>query len=366
MVFFLKLCGDVPEPGHCIVEELLIAFAEVAWCAVIAVDDDPVLEAAAPAHIKVPADEAFVVDLAFFRGEGAFDLVMGEFFDGRFEYVAEPPRIIDEEVAAEGVAVVLDDDIIVALGHEGADRVPSGDAVGQDAVEHPDRQFRRAKVDPAVEYSAHKVTELLRRYAEIGDLARSRVVFDAGNELEILDAKVHEEVEDIIGSDDIVLAYQHENIELDVMFFAFFDRGHHPVERPLAGVVEAIVIVVFFRSVEAYADEEFVFVQKTAPLIVIEEYAVGLEGIGDDLAVGAVLPLKLDDFFVEVQPHQSRLAALPGKAAAGQVELEVAGDHSLCNLVAHSVGTAAKDARLAGIKAVLAVDIAIGPGRFYQ
>ncbi len=366
MVFFLKLCGDVPESGHCIVEELLIAFAEVARCAVIAVDDDAVLEASAPAHIQVPADEAFIVNLAFLRGECAFDLVLGEFLDRCFEYVAEPPRIIDEEVAAEGVAVVLDDDIIVALGHEGADRVPSGNAVGQDAVEHPDRQLRRAKVDPAVEYPAHKITELLRRYAEIGDLSGSRVVFDAGDELEILDAKVHKEIKNIIRSDDIVLAYQHENIEFNVMLFAFFDRGHHPVERSFAGVVEAIVIVVLFRPVEAYTDEEFVFVQKAAPLIVIEENGVGLESVGHDLAVGAVLPLKLDDFFVEVQPHQSRLASLPGEAAAGQTELEVAGDHGLCDLVAHSVGTATKDARLAGIKAVLAVDIAIGPGRFYQ
>ncbi len=70
---------------------------------------DPVFHAAAAADIEVVADEAFVAEPFLGPCEGAFLLVGGEFFQGRFENVAQPPLGLDEELTAKSIARVFDD-----------------------------------------------------------------------------------------------------------------------------------------------------------------------------------------------------------------------------------------------------------------
>ena len=56
--------------------------------------------------------------------------------------------------------------------------------------------------------------------------------------------------------------------------------------------------------------------EECAP-IVIYKRAVGLEGVADGHARRAVLLLKGHGLAEEIQPHEGRLAALPGKGHLG-------------------------------------------------
>ena len=91
-----------------------------------------VFHAATAAHIEVAAEQALVAEIELCAGEGAFLLAGGDLVDGCFEYAAESPFRIDEEVTGEAVTVVFDDDVLAALSAEGADSVVAGEAEVQD------------------------------------------------------------------------------------------------------------------------------------------------------------------------------------------------------------------------------------------
>lgn len=65
------------------------------------------------------------------------------------------------------------------------------------------------------------------------------------------------------------------------------------------------------RSVDAQADEKLLRLQEFAPFVV-EQRAVGLDGIVDAFAAG-MLPLQLDDLAEELHPEQRRFPALPSE-----------------------------------------------------
>ncbi len=102
----------------------------------------------------------------------------------------------------------------------------------------------------------------------------------------------------------------------------------------------------FLRAVEADAGQEMMFGQECAPVLVQQD-AVGLQGIGDELTVCAVLFLKIDDLFIKIQSHQGRLPALPGKTAIRQTQPEIAFDQMLQDLSAHAVRFGAEQLGLA-------------------
>jgi len=78
---------------------------------------------------------------------------------------------------------------------------------------------------------------------------------------------------------------QRERVEVDLVLPAAIDGPHHAVPGAVAAQVEAIVIVQFFRPVDADADEELVLMQKPAPVSIVQEQRVGLERVAHLLAV---------------------------------------------------------------------------------
>ncbi len=105
------------------VEESLVGFAEVALAVPVAGVrcGGSVFHTAAPADGKAAADEALVTELLLSAGEPALFVGGGEFFYWRFEDAAKLEFRVDEKIAAEGIAGVLDDDVGAALLVEGAD-----------------------------------------------------------------------------------------------------------------------------------------------------------------------------------------------------------------------------------------------------
>jgi hypothetical protein len=243
--------------------------------------------------------------------------------------------------------------------------MPAENAVRKYAVEKTYADLSRAVLVPAIEYTAKKICILLRRNTKIGNLSSFRIGLDAGDELQKIKFQIDEKIEYLVRLGHILIVDQCEDIKLDVIVFAPLDRCHDPIPGALALIVKPVVVVEFLWSIETYAYEKFVFVKKLAPFIVKQD-AVGLQGVGDDLAVFAVFLLELDELFVKIKPHQRRFAPLPCESRFRHIKRNIAADEFVQHFVAHTMTALAENICLAGIKAVLALDVAIRARRFYQ
>jgi len=118
--------------------------------------------------------------------------------------------------------------------------------------------------------------------------------------------------------------------------------------------------------VDADTDEKVVLAKKLAPFVV-EQSAVGLQGVFKGHARPAVFVLKLDGAPVEIDAHEGWFSALPGNgyrvAAMGRDEL---GDVSFQNLIAHAKATSGIELVLFEIKTIRAIQVAGRSGRFDQ
>jgi hypothetical protein len=93
-------------------------------------------------------------------------------------------------------------------------------------------------------------------------------------------------------------------------------------------------------TVQAEADQEAVFVKELAPLL-IDQRPVRLQRVVDAHAGLAVLLLIGDRLPEEVQPHQRRLAALPGESDLGHaLRLDVLARVVLQQVVGHAKAAA--------------------------
>jgi len=112
------------------IEEMLVGLAEVTLPAIVFfIERRPVLHTAAPADGQMSADEAFVAEVSLGSCKSSLFTARGEFFYRRLENIAQPPLRLDEKIAAEGVACMLDHDILAALPVERAYRVPARDII---------------------------------------------------------------------------------------------------------------------------------------------------------------------------------------------------------------------------------------------
>ena len=85
----LYRCGKLDEPGDRVIEELLIAFAEIAFlCALAIIPAGSVFHTTTPADVQVSANEALGAECFLVSREGAFSLIAGELLNGRLKDVA--------------------------------------------------------------------------------------------------------------------------------------------------------------------------------------------------------------------------------------------------------------------------------------
>ncbi len=118
-VFYLV--GDLLEAGQCVVEELFVAVAEVAFIGgLVRVEPGSVFYAAAATIVQIATHEAFIADVLFVAGECSFDFALGKFGQWGLADVSQSPFGFDEKFAAVGVAGVFDNDEACALFAEGA------------------------------------------------------------------------------------------------------------------------------------------------------------------------------------------------------------------------------------------------------
>ena len=157
-----------------------------------------------------------------------------------------------------------------------------------------------------------------------------------------------------------------QDVEVDLVLAQVPPAAHHQVEGALAAAVDAVGVVQLARAVDAQADQEVVLLEERAP-VVVEQQAVGLEGVLHGLAGPAVLLDQFDGAPEEVELHQRRLAALPGDGDLRRaVRLQQLADVGLERGLGHAVLVVRVQRFLGQEEAVGAIDVAGRPARLRQ
>ena len=135
--------------------------------------------------------------------------------------------------------------------------------------------------------------------------------FDDRNQLDVLRVQfIAEEAIDLERMVRIGGVDRAEDIDVDLVLAQAVPAAHHVVEAALVPLVDAVGIVQMPRTVDADADEVVVLLEECRPFVV-DQRAVGLNGVQHALMRLAVLVRQLDGAAKEVQAAQHRLAALP-------------------------------------------------------
>ena len=121
------------------------------------------------------------------------------------------------------------------------------------------------------------------------------------------------------------------------------------------------------RPVNAEANQEVVLLEKGGPAI-IDFGAIGLDSVQDGLPGLFVLFGILHREFKEFKAHQGRLTALPGHGnfRPPAVAFQQLPDVGFQQFIVHPETTAGIERSFGQKKAILAVEVADGPGWFGQ
>jgi len=336
------------KPRHSILKKAFIRFAEITFSSeIIPVEGSSILHTAATTYCKIPADQAFAAQISFGSCKRPLLIAGSQFFNWRLEDVTQLPPRLNKKITTEGVAGMLNDNVLAALSVERTNRVFARQVKRKDRIKVADAQpllpqgqacpragGDRPIIIPAVEYSAPELAKLLRRNREVRNFARSRIKFHAGDKLKIPNAVFYEKIKQLIRVVGGFIIQQGERVELHLMFFTSFDGWHDLVKGAMASVVEAIAIVQFFWAVDTNADKKVIIVKELAPIIV-EQNCVGLQRVAHFLPGSAVFFLEFHHPLIEVKAHQSRLTALPGKPGYRKTQLHIIFDQFFKDLIAH-------------------------------
>ena len=298
---------------------------------------------------------------------------------------------LDEVVAGVEVAVVLQRRAVAAGGGVDAQEVTAEMGLEGDVEElHVDPPH--VAPDPLLEDVDQELPVLRAAHGTSGDEAAGLRVqgalpaagpvapslvggvegllggaLDDGDELDPLGPElVAEEAVDLPAALLVRGVDRAEDVEGHVVGAQVAPALHDPVEGALAAPVEPVGVVQLARPVHAQAHQEVVLLEEGAP-VVVEQDPVGLEGLLHDLSRPAVLLDQLDGAGEEGEPHERRLAPLPGHRHLGcPVGLEQLADVGLEGGLGHPLLVAGVQRILGQEEAVGAVDVAGGPARLGQ
>ena len=149
-----------------------------------------------------------------------------------------------------------------------------------------------------------------------------------------------------------------QDVEVDLVTAQRLPALHHQIEGALAATVQPVGVVQLARAIHTQADQKVVLLEEAAP-VVVQQQAVGLEGVLDRLPGPAVLLDQLDRMLKEFEFHQRRLAALPGHRDFGHaVRFEQLADVGLERGRRHPALVVRVERFLGQEEAVGAIDIA--------
>ena len=112
----VNIGGYLRKLRQCIIEEELVAFAEIAFFTeIVFVKWSPVFHAAAATDCKVPAYKAFITNILFGPGKGPLNAACGQLFYRCIKNVTQLPSRLNKKIAAESIAIMFDNNVLTAL-----------------------------------------------------------------------------------------------------------------------------------------------------------------------------------------------------------------------------------------------------------
>ena len=185
-----------------------------------------------------------------------------------------------------------------------------------------------------------------------------------GDELDELDPQViAQEAVDFQRMIGVGMVDRHQGVELDSVLFQSVQAPDHTIEGGLAALVVAVGVVQRGRTVDAEAYQKVVLPKERGPFIV-DQRAVGLDGVLNGHPGSEVFSLVCDRPAKEIQAHQRGLAALPGHDHLRYlVSFDELADIALQHLVRHAEAAARVEHLLGKEEAVVAVKVAGRAGR---
>jgi hypothetical protein len=142
-----------------------------------------VLHTAATTKSQVSTDETSIAEILLGPGKLPFFTAGGQLLYRRLKNVTQPPPRLDKKITAEGIAVMLDYNVLTASPVECADGVPACNVIRQQRIKIANAQIPRPIFVPAVKYPAQKLAILLRRKRELQTRARRSVYLHTRNKL---------------------------------------------------------------------------------------------------------------------------------------------------------------------------------------
>ena len=229
------------------------------------------------------------------------------------QQVADFPLPGYEKVAGIAVRVVLDDEIAGAgllITARGLDAV---DQIQKQIFKKPYGNIIEVFFEPFVEQLDIEFARFLCAYGKRHQFTRLQVRFKTMDELKKFKTFAQEIIIQFQGRLDVSVGEQAQDIERDFVLPHQPDAPHDAVKAAVPGVVFPVKIVNLRRAVQTDADQKVFFAEKLAPCGV-EQQAVGLQGIFNDLSVPGVFFLKGHDIPEEIDSHQERFTPLPAEA----------------------------------------------------
>lgn len=240
-------------------------------------------------------------------------------------HVAESSLFLHEEIARVDIAIVLDDQILVAvLGHVA---IMGGltQKSTQQRIEKPDGNPAHMGWIPLVE-------DFTQEFAPLGPVDRERkegtvsVKLDTGDVLLEKTSLVQEVLIDLPGFGNIHPVNQHQHIEGHPGRTKKVDALPNFTVRTCSISVPAISVMDGLGTIHTDAHKKSVAVKEHGKLP-IKECGIGLNAVGDHRAVFAMFLLKLDDPSEKAHSHQQRFTALPAKPEVRLFRGHVRRDH---------------------------------------
>lgn len=200
---------------------------------------------------------------------------------------------------------------------------------------------------------------------EIGDLDRlCGSVLEDGGELDSLYAQFV--AKEAIDRAAVVLVSgvdRTQDIEINTVLAELAPSPHHPVEGALSAAVGVMDLA---RAIDATSNQKLVFLEEGAP-VVIEQDAVGLEGVLHNLAPPAVLLDEFDGPPEEFELRQRGLAILPSHGyIRSAVRLQQLPDVGIEGGLGHPLLVVRVQRLLRQEEAIFAINIASGADRLRQ
>ena len=219
---------------------------------------------------------------------------------------------------------------------------------------------------PLVEDGAQEDAERFSRHGARAHAALgSRLLLHKRDEADVLGVDLLEETVHLEGMPDVLGMHDTQEIDRDLMFAQEPIALHHLPVRGLPVLGHAIDVVQCRRTVEAEPDAKMFSRKKAAP-VVVKEYAVRLDAVGDTPIGRKVFALEPGYLAEIVYPEHGRLAAVPEEIDRPfRGDCDLLADVLLQQIVGHAKRLAVRVEQVfVQVVTVVAIEVAGGPCRF--